>query len=124
MVKPGHTGVTRILHAAHFSALGFRQAWQNEAAFRQELVATLLLLPVALWLGRSNMERALLIGVCLFVMVVEILNSAIEVVVDRIGPELHELSGRAKDYGSAAVSISLAIVLMVWGVVIFERFVA
>lgn len=123
-MKPGHSGFRRILLAARFSALGFRQAWQHEAAFRQELVATLLLLPVALWLGRSSMESALLIGVCLFVMVVEILNSAVEVVVDRIGPEHHELSGRAKDYGSAAVFISLVMVALVWGVVIYERFFA
>ncbi|MGB5247926.1 MAG: diacylglycerol kinase [Woeseia sp.] len=123
-MKPGHTGVRRIVHAARFSALGFRQAWQNEAAFRQELVATLLLTPVALWLGRSNMERALLIGVCLFVMLVELLNSAVEVVVDRIGPEHHELSGRAKDYGSSAVFLGLAIFGLVWGVVIYERFIA
>lgn len=123
-MKPGHTGIGRIANAARFSALGFRQAWQNEAAFRQELVATIVLFPVALWLGRSSIERALLIGICLFVMVVEILNSAVEVVVDRIGPEHHELSGRAKDYGSAAVFISLVMFALVWGVVIYERFFA
>jgi diacylglycerol kinase (ATP) len=112
------------VHAARFSALGFRQAWQHEAAFRQELVATIVLLPVALWLGRSNTERVLLVCVCLLVMIVEILNSALEAVVDRIGPEHHELSGRAKDYGSAAVFVSLVIVVLVWGVVIYERFFA
>ena len=78
--------------------------------------------PMALWLGRSPLEKALLIGVCLLVLVVELLNSAIEAAVDRVGQEHHELSGRAKDLGSAAVFVSLVIAGMVWGTVIYDRF--
>ena len=124
MGKPGNTGIRRILRAAVYSAQGFGHAWKHEAAFRQEVALTVVLMPIAIWLGQTVVERALLIGVCLIVLIVEFLNSAIEAAIDRFGDEQHELSGRAKDLGSAAVFVSLALVALVWGSVAFQRFVA
>ena len=122
MGKPDNTGLMRVVRAARYSAQGLVDAWRYESAFRQEFTLTLIMTPLALWLGRTAMERTLLIVTCLMVLVVELLNSAVEAAIDRHGDELHELSGRAKDLGSAAVMVSLAIVVMVWGVVIYERF--
>ena len=122
MAKPGNTGIRRILRATRFSAQGFAQAWQHEAAFRQELVLAIAMTPAAIWLGGTIVEQALLIGVLLLVLIVELFNSAIEAAIDRHGDEHHELSGRAKDMGSAAVFVSLVIVLLVWGAVAWERF--
>ena len=124
MNKPGNTGFRRILRAAVYSAQGFAHAWRFEAAFRQELVLTVLLTPVAIWLGQNTVERVLLIACCLLVLIVELLNSAIETTVDRFGGEHNELSGRAKDLGSAAVFLSLLLVPLVWGGVAWQRFVA
>lgn len=122
MGKPGNTGIRRILRAAVYSAQGFGQAWKHEAAFRQELVLTVLLVPVALWLGQTIYEKAALISVLLVVLIVELLNSAIEAAIDRHGQEQHELSGRAKDMGSAAVSVSFVLVVVVWGAIAYQRF--
>lgn len=122
MGKPGNTGMRRIIRAVRFSAQGFRSAWKNEAAFRQELLLLIVLIPAAVWLGRSIIEQAMLIAVCLLVLIVELLNSAIETAIDRIGPEQHELSGRAKDMGSAAVFVVLMIVIVVWSAVAWDRF--
>ncbi len=122
MAKPDNTGIRRILRATKFSAQGLAQAWQHEAAFRQELVLVLLLAPVAVWLGQTALERAVLIGCCLIVLIVELINSAIEAAIDRHGDEHHELSGRAKDMGSAAVFVSLLLVAVVWGLIAAERF--
>lgn len=122
MAKPGNTGIRRILRATRFSAQGFRSAWRHEAAFRQELVLVILMTPLGLWLGRSIVEKALLIAVLLLVLIVELFNSAIEAAIDRHGDEHHELSGRAKDMGSAAVFVVLVIVLVVWGAVAWQRF--
>lgn len=122
MAKPGNTGVRRIINATRFSAQGFAQAWKHESAFRQELVLVIIMTPAAIWLGGTVIERALLIGVLLLVLMVELFNSAIEAAIDRHGHEHHELSGRAKDMGSAAVFVSLVIVLLVWGAVAWERF--
>ena len=122
MAKPDNTGIRRILRATKFSAQGLAQAWQHEAAFRQELVLVLLLVPVAVWLGQTALERAALIGCCLIVLIVELINSAIEAAIDRHGDEQHELSGRAKDMGSAAVLVSLVLVAVVWGLIVAERF--
>jgi len=122
VAKPGNTGIRRILRATRFSAQGFAQAWQHEAAFRQELVLAIAMTPAAIWLGGTIVEQALLIGVLLLVLIVELFNSAIEAAIDRHGHEHHELSGRAKDMGSAAVFVSLVIVLLVWGAVAWERF--
>ena len=122
MAKPGNTGIKRIFRAAKFSAQGLTAAWRNEAAFRQETLLVILLLPVAIMLGQSALEHAVLIGSLLIVPIVELLNSAIEAAIDRHGDELHELSGRAKDMGSAAVFISLLLVAVVWGLIAAERF--
>ncbi len=122
MPKPGHRGFTRVIMATLYSARGFTAAWRNEAAFRQELGLTLLLVPGALWLGRTPLEQALLIGACLLVLITELLNSAIEAVVDRVGDETNRLSGRAKDMGSAAVFTSLGLVVLLWGGVALDRF--
>ncbi len=121
-MKPDNTGLLRAVRAMKFSAQGLAQAWRHESAFRQEVVLTLVLIPAAFWLGRTPIEQALLIGVCLMVLMVELINSAIEAAIDRHGEEHHELSGRAKDMGSAAVFISLVIVALVWGAVACERF--
>ena len=123
MAKPDNTGIRRILRATKFSCQGLAQAWQHEAAFRQELVLVVLLTPVAIWLGQTALERAVLIGCCLIVLIVELINSAIEAAIDRHGDEHHELSGRAKDMGSAAVLISLLLVALVWGLVAADRFI-
>ncbi len=124
MGKPGNTGIGRIMRAAVYSAQGLGHAVRHEAAFRQELALTIVLSPVAFWLGQTVAERALLIGTLLMVLIVELLNSAIEAAVDRHGEEHHELSGQAKDMGSAAVFISLLVVVLVWGAVVYERFFA
>lgn len=124
MGKPGNTGILRLVRATRYSAQGLVHAWRHEAAFRQEIAATLLLVPVGLWLGRTPVERVMLIGSCLLAIAVELLNSAIEATVDRFGSEHHELSGRAKDLGSAAVFVSLVVVAAAWGTVAWERFFA
>lgn len=118
MAKPGETGLKRVLSAAGYSAKGLRSCWRNEAAFRQEVLACIVLVPLALWLGNGGLEKAILIGVLLLVLIVEVLNSSIEAVVDRIGHEHHELSGLAKDQGSAAVMLSLLNVAIVWALVL------
>ena len=124
MAKPGNTGIRRIIRATRFSAQGFGHAWQHEAAFRQEIGLTVVLMPLAIWLGRTGFERFMLIICCVFVLIVELLNSAIEAAIDRFGEEHHELSGRAKDLGSAAVFLSLVVVAATWGTVAFLRFLA
>lgn len=122
MGNTGNTGIRRLLSATRYSAQGFVHAWRHEAAFRQELAATIVLFPIGLWLGRTPVERVMLIGSCLLVIAVELLNSAIEATVDRFGDERHELSGRAKDLGSAAVFVSLVVVASAWGAVAWVRF--
>ncbi|OJW62394.1 MAG: diacylglycerol kinase [Aeromonas sp. 62-46] len=118
MAKPGATGITRIINATGYSMKGLKSAWFNEAAFRQELVLILLLMPLAFWIGDSLNEILLLVCISWLVVIVEVLNSAVEAVVDRIGSEHHELSGRAKDLGSAAVFIALALNALVWGALV------
>ena len=122
MGKPDNTGITRAVRAARFSAQGFVHAWRHESAFRQELTLGVLLTPLALWLGQTALERVLLIACLLLVLIVELLNSAVEAAIDRVGDEHHELSGRAKDLGSAAVFLSLGLVLLVWSTVAWSRF--
>lgn len=117
-----NTGFRRIVNATFFSFAGLKAAWRNEAAFRQEVLLALVLTPTAFWLGRSAVERALLVGTCWLVLIVELLNSAVEATVDRVGTDHHKLSGRAKDLGSAAVFVSLMLTLLVWVLVIVERF--
>lgn len=108
----------RLVRAARYSFAGLRSALAGEAAFRQELILAIVLTPLALWLGDNGAERALMVGVLLLVLIVELVNSAIEAVVDRIGTEPHDLSRRAKDLGSAAVFISLIAVPLAWGLVL------
>jgi diacylglycerol kinase (ATP) len=118
MTNQGTTGVKRIINATLFSWQGLKAAFKNEAAFRQECILTILLAPLGLWLGQDGLEKALLLAVLLLVLIVELLNSALEAVVDRFGGEMHELSGRAKDIASAAVFISLLNVILVWALVL------
>lgn len=118
MAKPGATGITRIINATGYSMKGLKSAWVNEAAFRQELVLILLLMPLAFWIGDTLNEILLLVCISWLVVIVEVINSAVEAVVDRIGSEHHELSGRAKDLGSAAVFIALALNALVWGALV------
>ena len=122
MGKPGNTGIMRILRAAKYSAQGIAAAWRHEAAFRQEIALTIVMIPAGIWLGRTALERTMLIGVCILVLIIELLNSAVEAAIDRHGHEQHELSGRAKDLGSAAVLLGLILVVMVWGAVAWQRF--
>lgn len=121
MGKPGNTGITRIIKAAGYSWAGLCAAFKHEAAFRQELALSIILIPTGIWLGQSGIERALLIGCVLLVLIVELVNSAIEAVVDRSGTERHELAGRAKDIGSAAVLVALLNVIVVWLLVLLPN---
>lgn len=107
-------GLHRLIKATGYTWAGLRAAWRNEEAFRQESVLCLILAPLALWLGDNGAERVLLIGSLLLLVIVELLNSGIEAVVDRIGMEHHELSGRAKDLSSAAVFMALLNAVLVW----------
>jgi diacylglycerol kinase (ATP) len=114
-------GLKRILNACVYSVYGFKATWQNEEAFRQEVLLFLVTTPLALWLGHSVIEKLLLIGSVVLVLLVELLNSAVEAVVDRVGLEHHELSGRAKDIGSAAVMLSLAWAAVTWASILLTR---
>jgi diacylglycerol kinase (ATP) len=114
-------GLTRIARAFRYSFQGLRAAFRHEAAFRQELMLAFPLLPLGLWLGEGGVERALLVGSWLLVLIVELLNSAMEATVDRFGPEHHALSGRAKDMGSAAVMLSICLAMLVWTLILVPR---
>ncbi len=114
MASSGASGFKRIIAATQYSWQGMRAAYKHEAAFREELWASVILIPLGFWLGQNGVEKALLIGTVLLLPLVEIMNSAIEAVVDRIGEEHHELSGRAKDMGSAAVAIAILLLIVVW----------
>ncbi len=114
----GKTGLRRILNAFHYSLDGLAAAYRHEDAFRQETWLTVVAIPLALWLGDSALERALMIGCILLVLIVELLNSAIEATVDRVSLERHQLAKRAKDIGSAAVLIALINAAMVWGLLL------
>ncbi|MEN8108745.1 MAG: diacylglycerol kinase [Pseudomonadota bacterium] len=124
MTNHNQNGIKRIWNAALYSIAGIRTAWSNEAAFRQELFLCLILVPAAFWVGSTAVERTLLIGSCLLVLIIELLNSAIEATIDRIGEDHHTLSGRAKDMGSAAVFIGLLLAAIAWGLIGYERFFA
>ena len=114
MAKPGKTGLARVIDATGYSLKGFRAAFKHEAAFRQELALMLILTPFALWLGDNGIEYALMIGSLVLVLIVELLNSAIEAAVDRVGDEPHKLAGRAKDIGSASVFAALFNAGLIW----------
>ncbi|MDI3512810.1 MAG: diacylglycerol kinase [Gammaproteobacteria bacterium] len=115
----GKTGLRRIWNAFHYSLDGLSAAYRYEDAFRQETWLALVALPLALWLGDSALERVMMIGSVLLVLIVELLNSAIEATVDRVSLERHQLAKRAKDIGSAAVLIALINAAVVWGLLLF-----
>ena len=122
MSKPGKTGIGRIVDAFGYSMKGFAATWKFEAAFRQEVALGLILIPTAFWLASTHVELILLIASIFWVWMAELANSSVEAVVDRTGSEHHELSGRAKDIGSALVFISLVLLAVVWGIVAIHRF--
>jgi diacylglycerol kinase (ATP) len=117
----GKTGMRRVINAARYSLEGLAAAARHEDAFRQELILAAVLVPLGLWLGADGVERALLVGSVLMVLVVELLNSAVEATVDRVSLEDHQLAKRAKDIGSAAVMMSLLTVGVVWLLVLLPR---
>jgi diacylglycerol kinase (ATP) len=117
----GETGLKRVLSATRNSIAGLREALRHEDAFRQELILAAFLIPAALWVGTTAVQRALLIGSVLLVLIVELLNSAVEATVDRISFENHRLAKRAKDIGSAAVMLTLLNAALIWGLIVIER---
>lgn len=116
----GKTGFKRILNATSYSISGFKAAFKHEAAFRQILLINIILIPVSFFVNVTNVEQALMIAVCLLAIIVELFNSAIEAVVDRISLEKHELSKNAKDMGSAAQFVSLSIITVTWLIILFK----
>jgi diacylglycerol kinase (ATP) len=118
------TGVQRLVHATGYSIAGLSAAWRHESAFRQECALAVLMLPAAWWVGRNWIEIALLAGSVMGVLIVELLNSAIETVVDRVSSELHPLSKRAKDIGSAAVMLSIVACASLWCAALWQRWVS
>ena len=118
--KP-NSGLRRLVKAVGYSYAGFVAALKGEAAFRQELLAAVVLFPFSFWLADSAFEWGVLVGSLICVLVVELLNSAVEALTDRVGTERHPLSGRAKDMGSAAVTLSLLVVLLVWGGALYDK---
>lgn len=121
MNKPGATGLTRICHACGYSVKGLRAAFLSEAAFRQEVYALPIVLGLAIWLANTGIEFALLFGSFGLILVAELINSALEAVVDRIGPEHHPLSGQAKDIGSAIVMVAMILMAVTWVAVLVFR---
>jgi diacylglycerol kinase (ATP) len=119
--RPKPTGLVRIVNAFGNTWKGYVGAFREEAAFRQELALCVVLFPLGLWLGDTGVERALLVGPIFIILIVELLNSGIEATVDRIGLERHQLSGLAKDLGSAAVFTSFALLIVVWGLVLLDQ---
>ena len=120
-MKSPHSGLSRVFYAAGYSWKGFKSTWKHETAFKQEVILFALMTPLAFWIGDNASETVILIAVLLIVLVVELLNSAVESVVDRIGEDYHKLSGRAKDQGSAAVFLSFFIAILVWGGFIISK---
>jgi len=121
-MKSPYTGIKRVFYAAKYSWKGICSSWKHEAAFRQEIGLLMMLTPVSFWLAETLWQWVLLISVLLLLIVVELLNSAIESVVDRVGADYHKLSGRAKDQGSAAVLFAFIIALLVWGAMLYTKF--
>lgn len=113
-MKPGRTGIKRLFYATGYSIQGLKAAWLNEAAIRQETVTSILLITTTFFLPITKIEQIMMIGCLVLVVIVELMNSAVEAVVDRVGSEWHELSGRAKDIGSAAVLIALIFSAFTW----------
>lgn len=123
-MKPGRTGIARIIAATGYSMRGIRDCWINEAAFRQEIALAAVLVPLSFFAARSVEQWLLLTAPLMLLLIVELLNSAIETVVDRIGPERNLLSGRAKDFGSAAVFLCLLLIGLTWAAIVWRNFFA
>jgi diacylglycerol kinase (ATP) len=117
----GPRGVRRLVAATRYSLLGLASAWRSEEAFRLDVIIAIVAFPLALWIGSTTLERILLVGTIVLVTIVELLNTAIEYTVDRIGTDRHHLSGGAKDLASAAVFLSVLLACGVWGVAIWNR---
>jgi len=112
------SGIQRIFNATRYSLAGFKTAFQNEAAFRQILLINLILIPLSFWMPVNRVEQALMVAVCLLALIIELINSAIEAVVDRISMKRHELSKNAKDMGSAAQFVALSLIAMTWSIIL------
>ena len=123
MKNENNKGIQRLVNATRFTFKGIRSAWSNEEAFRQEALVLILVIPAGLFIGETFVQKGLFICVWILVLIIELLNSAIESVVDRIGYEKHPLSGQAKDMGSAAVFIGICLSVIIWGAIICERFI-
>jgi diacylglycerol kinase (ATP) len=121
--RPKPSGIRRLWSAFVNSWQGFKGAFRAEAAFRQEVALAVVLVPLGFWLGVTPVEKAMLVSSVLLVLIVELLNTGIEAVVDRIGPERHELSGLAKDVGSSAVLLSFVLLISVWGSILLGRYI-
>ena len=121
--QKSRTGLSRILHAGSYSLAGLKAAW-HEKAFQQEAICAFVMIPLSFWLGKTWEQVSLLAATIVLVLIVELLNTGIEAAIDRIGPEWHELSKKAKDMGSAAVLLSLCLCGAVWAAAIYQRFIA
>ncbi|MEX8193280.1 diacylglycerol kinase [Comamonas guangdongensis] len=121
--QKSRTGLSRFLHAGGYSLAGLKAGW-HEKAFQQESICALVMIPAAFWLGQSWEQTTLLAGTVTLVLIVELLNTGIEAAIDRVGPEWHELSKKAKDMGSAAVFLSLWLCGAVWAAALYHRFIA
>ena len=122
MEKGKKKGIKRLVNAFYYSMAGFKAAWKNEEAFRQEIIVGIFIIPAGLFIGETFTQKGILIGVYFIIPLVELINSAIEAIVDRVGTEHHELSGRAKDLGSASVLLSICMASVTWLLIILERF--
>ncbi|MGE8442413.1 MAG: diacylglycerol kinase [Comamonas testosteroni] len=120
--QKSRTGLSRVLHAGGYSLAGLKAGW-HEKAFQQEAIYAVVMIPLALWLGQSWEQAALLAGSVILVLIVELLNTGIEAAIDRIGPEWHELSKKAKDMGSAAVFLALCLCGAIWAAALYHRFI-
>jgi len=123
MAKPGKTGFSRLIDAFGYSWLGYKTGYKNEAAFREELFLGVLLTPTAIYFAETSIELAVLLGSLFVVLITELLNSGIEAVVDRVSDEHHELSGRAKDLGAAAVMTALINVIVIWSIIFVPKII-
>ena len=121
-MKPGKTGLTRILFATKYSMQGLKAAWIHEAAFRQELALLIIFAPITIFLPVTVLEQLALIACLFLIVIVELINSAIEAIVDKTGSEWNELSGRAKDIGSAAVFVALVLAALTWAMILLPKF--
>lgn len=120
--QKSRTGLSRVLHAGGYSLAGLKAGW-HEKAFQQEAICAVVMIPLALWLSQSWEQAALLAGSVILVLIVELLNTGIEAAIDRIGPEWHELSKKAKDMGSAAVFLALCLCGAIWAAALYHRFI-